>query len=90
MLTVILGQVYGPATLLPKTYVPVTSCRAQNIQETAKSKKNWHIIKEYIGGGMEIQPNQGKLPGHFTEASMRAKLRAIATVFQKSNVKPCN
>lgn len=39
---------------------------------------------------MEIQANQGMLPGHFTEASVRAKLRAIATVFQKSNVKPCN
>lgn len=39
---------------------------------------------------MGIQTNPGKLPGHFTEASMRAKLRAIAPVFQKSNVKPCN
>lgn len=59
-------------------------------QPATKSKKNWHIIKEYTGGGMEIGTNQDKLAGHSIEASMRAKLRAIATVFQKSNVKPCN
>lgn len=34
---------------------------------------------------MEIQTNQ-LLSGHSTEASMCAKLRAIAPVFQKSNV----
>lgn len=39
---------------------------------------------------MEMQTNQGKLSGHSTEASMCAKLRATTTVFQKSNVQPCN
>lgn len=35
---------------------------------------------------MEIQTNQGEISVHSTEASMCAKLRAAATMFQKSNV----